>query len=231
MAGIQASAPKARSGRGASTLHGDQQERRSLVGAGPVGMGLEMDCARGPSLQPPKVKPVPISRLTQGCDSAVLLDHALGQPGGRARAVVAVAVNRPGGTALGITGPARGRRRPARTGRAGLEGCSVSGPAGRESLTAGSAIPVRPPALPRTAQGGCGPRRIRRCRKCSASSTYLTEAAALACRHASASAAPRSPSSLPVVSSVSLPSANLFCAWAIMTSGLLTGRPSRNTSV
>ena len=34
----------------------------------------------------------------------MLLDHALGKPGGRARAVVAVAVNRPGGAALGIAG-------------------------------------------------------------------------------------------------------------------------------
>ena len=60
---------------------------------------------------------------------------------------------------------------------------------------------------------------------------HFTWAAALDWRTARTSAAPRSVSSLAPVSSVNLPSANLPGAAPIMTSGLFTNRPSRNTII
>ena len=79
---------------------------------------------------------------------------------------------------------------------------------------------------------GVQPEHVRRRRRLAWIAIILTAAPArLGLADGERQGAPRSASSLAAASSVNLPSAKWFCASPIMTSGLLTGRPSRNTMI
>src|SRR5262249_23477369 len=75
---------------------GHQQERRALALAQPVGAQGELRIGRSPFLDPQDREACLDQQVEIGGDGAVLLHDALGDPVGRARAFVEIAIEGPG---------------------------------------------------------------------------------------------------------------------------------------
>src|SRR5262249_49985564 len=95
-----------------STRRRYQQERRTIALESPLGMGGDLGLARSPFVQPAHRETDLEQQIDVARDRAVLLDHAFGQPVGRARAFVEIAIERPCLSAAVVLQPVRpaGRR-------------------------------------------------------------------------------------------------------------------------
>src|SRR5947209_2638157 len=73
----------------------DQQEHRSLAFFGQFRLSCDLVVGRSPFLNMRDSKAEPDEQIKGGSDRAVLLDHVLGKPIRRARALHAIAIDRP----------------------------------------------------------------------------------------------------------------------------------------